>query len=135
MGTFISTLFTYLLPRSGGASTVAELSPIFANNGIDANFPGIFGLSPFYIALLGIGPADHQLCKAGETRRSSGGGLEPIILIITIDSNRSAYYLQSTWLSCVLTLACGRSDKMSREMRIEHIMLAYCFQRFFCSSY
>ena len=47
MGTFISTLFTYLLPRSGGASTVAELSPLFANNGVDANFPGLFGYLRF----------------------------------------------------------------------------------------
>ena len=92
MGTFISTLFTYLLPRSGGASTVAELSPIFANNGVDANFPGIFGLSTFYIALLGL-----ALLIISYVKHERPGDLlvavwSLLLLILTIDSNRSAYY-------------------------------------------
>lgn len=92
MGTFISTLFTYLLPRSGGASTVAELSPIFANHGIDANFPGIFGLSTFYIALVGL-----TLLIISYVKHERPGDLlvaiwSLLLLILTIDSNRSAYY-------------------------------------------
>ena len=93
MGTFISTLFTYLLPRSGGASTVAELSPLFANNGVDANFPGIIWcylpstLLCSGLALLIISYVKHE--KPGDILVAVWSLL---LLILTIDSNRSAYY-------------------------------------------
>lgn len=92
MGTFISTLFTYLLPRAGGASTVAELSPILSNNGINANFPGIFGLSPFYLALLGLILLIANYVKKEKPVDLLVAVWSLFILIITIDSNRSAYY-------------------------------------------
>ncbi len=92
MGTFISTLFTYLLPRSGGASTVAELSPLFANNGVDANFPGIFGLSTFYIALLGLALLIISYVKHERPADLLVAVWSLLLLILTIDSNRSAYY-------------------------------------------
>ena len=92
MGTFISTLFTYLLPRSGGASTVAELSPLFANNGVDANFPGLFGLSTFYIALPGLALLIFSYVKHERPADILVAVWSILLLILTIDSNRSAYY-------------------------------------------
>ena len=126
MGTFISTLFTYLFPRVGGASTVAELSPIFANNGIDANFPGIISqLSPFYFAVLGLALLIYRY-----VRKEKPGDLLVIvwslfILIITIDANRSAYYfaVNVAILCAYLSIELVDLARMSREMRIEHIIL------------
>lgn len=126
MGTFISTLFIYLFPRTGGASTVAELSPIFANNGIDANFPGIIGLlSPFYLAVLGL-----ALLLYRYARQEKPGDLLVIvwslfILIITIDANRSAYYyaVNVAILCAYLSVELIDLARLYKEMRIEHIIL------------
>ena len=107
MGTFISTLFTYLLPRSGGASTVAELSPLFANNGVDANFPGLFGLSTFYIALPGLVLLIISYVKHERPTDILVAVWSLLLLILTIDSNRSAYYYAINVASCVPILAPG----------------------------
>jgi asparagine N-glycosylation enzyme membrane subunit Stt3 len=126
MGTFTSTLFTYLFPRVGGASTVAELSPLFANNGIDANFPGIISqLSPFYFAVLGL-----ALLLYRYVRKEKAGDLLVVvwslfILIITIDANRSSYYfaVNVAILCAYLSIEFVNLARLYKEMRIEHIIL------------
>jgi oligosaccharyl transferase (archaeosortase A-associated) len=92
MGALISALFSYLLPRTGGAATVAELSPIYSNNGIQGNFPGIFGISPFYLALLGLALLVIRYVKQERLGDLLVVAWSLFILIITLASNRSAYY-------------------------------------------
>lgn len=97
--TFVRNLFsglgTYLLPRTGGAATVAELGALTNNNGIQNNFPGLFGFdlfSPFLLSLIGI-----ALLILYYYRKSQPGYLlvivwSAIMFLITLSQNRSAYY-------------------------------------------
>ena len=127
IGTFTSTLFTYLLPRVGGASTVAELSPLFANNGIDANFPGIIGqLSPFYFAVLGLVLLLYRYIKKEKPGDLLVAVWSLFILIITIDANRSAYYfaINVAILCAFLSIELVEMARLRKEMRLEHIVLS-----------
>ncbi|NYT01226.1 MAG: oligosaccharyl transferase, archaeosortase A system-associated, partial [Methanosarcinales archaeon] len=96
---FVANLFaglgTYLLPRTGGAATVAELGALTNNNGIQNNFPGLFGFdlfSPFVISLIGL-----ALMALNYYRKSQPGDLlvitwSAVMFFLTLSQNRSAYY-------------------------------------------
>lgn len=89
---FIGTLFAGLnifQPRTGGASTVSEVSPLlmeggqFSLDGIQANFPGISVLlSPFFMALVALA----------------------LLLVRYIRSQRNTYLLVIIWSIIVLFL-------------------------------
>ncbi len=88
----ITGLTTYLFPRTGGAATVAELSPLLREGALQANFPGLFGISPFYFALIALALLIYRYA-----REERSGDLLIIVwslvtLAITIAANRSAYY-------------------------------------------
>lgn len=100
--TFTSTLFTGLnifQPKAGGASTVAEASPLlieggqFTLDGIQANFPGISViLSPFFLGLIAL-----ILLSARYIRTQRGIYLlmitwSVITLLLTLAQVRFAYY-------------------------------------------
>jgi oligosaccharyl transferase (archaeosortase A-associated) len=126
VGSLVSALFSYLFPRTGGAATVAELSPIFANNGIQANFPGIVTLlSPFYLAVVGLALLIFRYFK----KESPADLLVVIwslfILIITLASNRSAYYfaVNVAILCAFLCIELIRLAKLHEELGIEHVLI------------
>lgn len=91
-------LKTYMLPRTGGAATVAELSPIYMDlgrgvTGIDENFPGLIRiLSPFYIAIIGLCMLVYRYLRDSRAPYLLVIVWSAVTLIITLAANRSAYY-------------------------------------------
>lgn len=95
----VSSMFTYLLPRTGGAATVAELSPIYEHFGIETNFPGITFVQPFsvllssfFISIIGLFALTYR--NRSGTRPGSTLVIvwSIVTLAITLAMNRSAYY-------------------------------------------
>jgi len=95
----------YLLPRAGGAATVQELSPLWYNNGIAGNFPGILNLvmanppalldiitTTFFFALVGIALLTLRYSKDLRASDLLVVVWSLIILGATLSANRSAYY-------------------------------------------
>lgn len=88
---------TYLLPRTGGAATVAELSPIYMDigrgrTGIDENFPGIWILSPFYLGIIALALLVYRYLRDSRASYLLLIVWSTVTLIITLAANRSAYY-------------------------------------------
>jgi len=81
-------------PRTGGAATVAEASPIYDNSGIQRNFPGLIPLlSPFWLTLLALPLILHRYY------RDDSRNAEMLIMVwtlmmlaLTFAQNRFAYY-------------------------------------------
>lgn len=95
MQTLINGLQVYLFPRTGGAATVAELSSLITQGsaGIQENFPGINGLlSPFFFALIGIALLIYVYIRGWRPEELLVAVWSLVILAITVDANRSAYY-------------------------------------------
>jgi dolichyl-diphosphooligosaccharide--protein glycosyltransferase len=122
----VSALFSYLFPRTGGAATVAELSPIYANNGIQANFPGIVGLlSPFFLAIVGLALLAYRYIKKQSPADLLVVVWSLFILIITLASNRSAYYfaVNVAILCAFLCAEIIRLADRNNELGFEHVSI------------
>jgi len=98
IGSLVGSMRTYLFPRSGGAATVAELSPIYERTygqltGIDANFPGVSHyLSPFYFSIAGMVLVAYRSVKETNPAHLLFLVWSIVIFLITLSANRSAYY-------------------------------------------
>jgi oligosaccharyl transferase (archaeosortase A-associated) len=126
IGSLISALFSYLLPRTGGAATVAELSPIYASSGIQANFPGIIEqLSPFYLAVVGLALLAYRYVKKESPADLLVLVWSLFILFITLASNRSAYYfaVNVAILCAFLCIELIDLAGLRRELSIEHVVI------------
>ncbi|MEM2097903.1 MAG: oligosaccharyl transferase, archaeosortase A system-associated, partial [Methanothrix sp.] len=139
-------LKTYMLPRTGGAATVAELSPIYVDlgrgvTGIDENFPGVIRiLSPFYIAIIGLCMLVYRYLRDSRAPYLLLIVWSAVTLIITLAANRSAYYyavnvaLLCGYLASLAYARAGLSDiedvlarspsNLTREVRPERLASA-----------
>jgi len=100
--TFTGTLFSGLNifhPKVGGASTVAEVSPLlmeegqFSLDGIEANFPGISViLSPFFLSLIALVLLSIYYIRTQRNIYLLAIIWSVIILFLTLAQVRFAYY-------------------------------------------
>ncbi|NPV61366.1 MAG: oligosaccharyl transferase, archaeosortase A system-associated [Methanotrichaceae archaeon] len=99
---FFNPLFAGLnifQPKSGGAATVGEASPLlfyqgeFTLSSVQSNFPGIMViLSPFFLSIIGLALLLYRYARKMEASDLLVVIWSVIMLLLTVAQNRFAYY-------------------------------------------